>query len=321
VIVPWGKARKALFGIRPAEVTFARRGFRAAGGARQRLEQIGRTFLDGYHAALEESDPQALAGRLRGAGEEACGFAFEGAAMGLALLDRLTPWRADRLGAFLRGPGAPHAYMVHVGAGWAVARLGGRVVRLGGTLDPVLRWLVYDGCGFHEGYFRWRRCVAGRAVPRYATGYARRAFDQGLGRSLWFVCGADIAAIARTIEEFPPARRPDLWSGVGLAAAYAGGVGARALDELARASGPSRPQFAQGVAFAAKARQRAGNPAGHTELACRAVCGLSAAAAARVTDDALAGLAAEEAEPAYEVWRRRIQGFFSGAPGTARGLG
>ncbi|HEV2150298.1 MAG TPA: DUF1702 family protein, partial [Longimicrobiaceae bacterium] len=62
--------------------------------------------------------------------------------------------------------------------------------------------------------------------------------------------------------------------------------------------------------FAARARQRAGNPAEHTERACRALCGCSADAAAAVTDAALEGLAPRGELPAYEAWRLRIQGSF-----------
>ena len=76
------------------EVTFARRGFwEGDKRARKRLERIGKTLLLGYHAALEETDPPALAQRLNLIDLELRGFSFEGAAMGLALLDLITPWK------------------------------------------------------------------------------------------------------------------------------------------------------------------------------------------------------------------------------------
>ena len=57
--------------------------------------------------------------------------------------------------SFLAGPGAAHTYMVHVGAGWALAQLRRRVDRALARLDPLLGWLAVDGYGFHQGYFRW----------------------------------------------------------------------------------------------------------------------------------------------------------------------
>jgi hypothetical protein len=306
--------RRRVFGISPEEVTAARRGFSAgAAGVQARLEQIGRTFLHGYHAALEEPEAESLAERLNQVDREVCGFAFEGAAMALGLLDRLTPWRRTRWRAFVDGPAAAHVYMVHVGLGWVLARLRCRVEPALAALDPLLRWLVVDGYGFHEGYFHWPRTVDGQAVPGCLSGYARRAFDQGLGRSLWFVRAADPAGIAATVAAFPPARRGDLWAGVGLACAYAGGVGEAALRELDTSAGGHHPRLAQGVAFAAKARARAGNPAAHTELACDVLCGLGAAEAAGLTDAALVDLPPDGPEPAFELWRQRVQAHWTPA--------
>lgn len=307
-----GWLRKLILGIPLTETTFARRGFRESeASARQRLEQIGRTFLQGYHAALLDDNPKMLAGRLMMVEAELRGFAFEGAAMGLALLDYLTPWRRNRLRAFLSGPGAAHIYMVHVGAGWVLARLRRRVEPALKRLNPLLGWLAVDGYGFHQGYFHWRRYVEQQALPLELTGYARRVFDQGLGRSLWFVDGANVIRIPATIAAFPPARQADLWSGIGLACAYAGGVDLTGIETLRTAAGPYRPHLAQGAAFAAKARQRAGNPAAHTALACRVLCGLSDDRAANVTELALNDLSAPGPEPAYEVWRQRIQAEFA----------
>ena len=219
-----GKARRRFLGLSPAEASFAKRGFITGEmNARLRLEQIGITFLSGYHAALEETGFVPLARRLATVDAETRGFAFEGAAMGLAILDCLTPWRKDRWPTFTEQLAKPHVYMMHVGLGWALARLRRCVTTHLARLDPLLGWLVVDGYGFHEGYFRWPQYVEQRAIPAHLDGYARRVFDQGLGRSIWFVKGADVAAVASAINAFPPARRDDLWSGAGLACAYAGG--------------------------------------------------------------------------------------------------
>ena len=323
LIVRW--LRKRLFGISPEEVTFARRGFRGGdAGVRQRLEQVGHTFLEGYHAAIASDDPNELALRLNRVDLEFRGLAFEGAAMGLTLLDALTPWNTHRLHTFLDGPGAAHVYMVHVGAGWAFARLPWlrrNVDRPMTRLDPLLRWLAIDGYGFHEGYFYGPKFIKGQAVPKSLNGYARRAFDQGLGRSLWFVNGADVTQIPKTIRMFLPATHADLWGGVGLAGAYAGGVDRSALEKLQCAAGAYRSHLAQGAAFAAKARQRAGNPAAHTALACEILCGMSADAAAAITDSAMQNLPTTGPDPAYEVWRTRIRTRFDTEGQCLKGSG
>jgi len=235
--------------------------------------------------------------------------------MALTLLDELAFRGATRFGALLNGPGQPHAYMLHVGAGWAYARLPWLRWRIPAAiqrLDPLLRWLAVDGFGFHEGYFHWPRVGERQQIPMGLRGYSRRAFDQGLGRVLWFVMCADPTRVWNTIARFPESRRPDLWSGVGLACTYAGGCETAELEELFDRSRAFRHSLAQGAAFAAKARQRAGNLVPHTEEACRVICGLSAADAAEVTDKALLRLPGGDGDiPAFEIWRQRIHHEFA----------
>ena len=303
-----GRARKRFLGLSPAEASFAKRGFVAGeDGARRRLEQIGVTFLSGYHAALEETGFVQLARRLETVETDLRGFAFEGAAMGLALLDCVTPWQKDRWRTFTEHLAKPHVYMMHVGLGWAFARLRRSVTSQLARLDPLLGWLVVDGYGFHEGYFSWPRYVEQQEIPDRLYGYEQRVFDQGLGRSIWFVKGANVEAVANAIHAFPAARRDDLWSGVGLACAYAGGCDQQSVETLRTAAKGHLPALAQGVAFAAKTRRRAANLTPHTELVSRLICGRSADEAAAITDIALDDLHEDGALPAYEVWRRRIQ--------------
>lgn len=302
---------RRLAGLDVADTSFLRRRFRGDHeSVRPRLEKVGATFVRGFNEALEEDRPEPLARRLDRIEREWQGFAYEGAGMALAILDWMTPWRRDRIDRFLAGPGDPHLYLVIVGAGWISARLPVPPEKVIRRFDPTLRWLALDGYGFHEGFFDWPRSVEARQVPERVKGYARRAFDFGLGRSLWFVDGADVRLLPRTIARFPADRQADLWSGLGLAVGYAGGRPEGDLEELGRAAGPLLPQLRQGVAFAVGARDRAHNLAPHTELAARVLCGRTAREIAELTD-ALRPASVPEAldveRPAFETWRLRIQ--------------
>jgi len=312
---PFHYVARFLLRLSKDEALFVRRGFRGNNpAARERLEAIGRTFIGGYNLALDEEHPGRFPSRFKAIDLEDQGFAYEGAAMAFAVLDCLAPDHNQRLTMLLNGPGAAHAYMVHVGAGWAMARLPWLAGRLKSQFDPLLRWLALDGYGFHQGYFEYFKYVDGLyEIPRL-SGYARRAFDQGLGRSLWFVEGADCSQIAMRILSFPTFRRGDIWSGVGLACAYAGGVNRSELEALRELGGCGfQPHLAQGAAFAAKARQRAGNPSPQTDLACEILCGITADHSARVTDEAMEGLpnTGDEEVPPFETWRTRIRTRFS----------
>ena len=102
----------------------------------------------------------------------------------------------------------------------------------------------------------------------------------------------------------------DLWSGIGLACAMAGGADRAGIEELKSLSGDHQAALAQGATFAAKARQQAENPTDHTELGCQILCGLDADSAAQLTDAMRRCLPADGKVPAYEIWRRRIQSQF-----------
>jgi hypothetical protein len=273
---------RRLLAIPPRSASFAELGFAPCDAAvRERLEKVLETFIHGYNLALSMTESAELAASLRRElDSHHVGFAFEGVGMAYALRDLLAPWRPSRLQAFLEGPGRDHDYIAAVGAGFAVARLpwGRRLWPwYSRRLDPLVAWCLPDGYGFHEGIFRFDRYIAGRAeAPAALPHFARQLFDSGLGRSLWWSQGAEPERIARVIEAFAPARRPEMWCGIGVAAAYAGGAGEGSLLALRDLAGPYRADFLSGIPFASRMRQRGKNPSPVTDHASLLLLGRSA---------------------------------------------
>jgi hypothetical protein len=307
-----------LLSIDAREVTFARRGFSSTRPeTRDRLEHIGTIFLAGYHAALQGNELEGLGERLERIEREYRGFAYEGAAMALTFRDAILP-KSNRLQEFMAGAGKHHIYMLHVGAGWACARvpwLRWRIETFIRKFDPVLRWLLLDGYGFHQGYFHFKVPVDS-AVNRLSM-EARHVFYQGFGRSLWFVHGCDLHQISTTISDFPAIYQADAWSGIGLACAYAGGAGSREMKEAVALAGRFASALAQGAAFAAKARQLASNEAAHTEEACAVLAGISAEQAAALCDAALGQIDRNSSSP-YQQWRELVQNHLSSSRNLLR---
>jgi enediyne biosynthesis protein E3 len=285
--------------------------------ARALLETVGNTFLDGYEFAAEARTPAAAEASLETVPTRFRGFAYEGAAMAFAIRDGLRPGGGRNVERFLAGAGASHIYMAYVGVGWAMARLPRIRWSTLHSPDPLLRWLVLDGYGFHQAYFRTGRYVydlhEDASLPwRDVTArkYAPRAIDQGIGRALWFIGGTDVEVVASLVERYPAPRRSDLYSGIGLAATYAGGATEAELTALWDHAKDYRAQLAQGAAFAAGARGRASLVCPHNEMATKIFCGRPVALARKITDEAMVNLPADGPVPAYEVWRRRISEAF-----------
>lgn len=298
--------------------------------AQELLETVGRMFLTGYAYAAEAATTEEAVERLEAIPAQFRGFAYEGAGMGFAVLDGMPFGRSDNAARFLAGKGDDHIYTAYVGIGWAMARLPRFRWPKPDSLDPLLRWLLLDGYGFHQAYFKTQRYVVEQYepvnfdwLPEYRGGYVLRGIDQGIGRALWFIEGTDATRVVDAIERFDPKRHADLYAGIGLAATYAGGVEESELELVRERAGEHRGALAQGSAFAAEARVRGGIVIPHTHLASRVFCGTTPERAAQVTHDARVDLPADGELPAYEVWRQRIASEFispakpSGGPGVS----
>jgi len=260
------------------------------------------------------------------------------------LVDLATGGATGALRRLLDGPGRQYVHLVHVGAGWGLAatRL---PVPVPVPRTPLLRWLALDGAGFAETYFGGpralrRRCLrrpslepvaaamtpgttaetASRTIFRPASRTASNAVARverweaqvsGCGRALWFLESADPGGVTGRIAEQPAVARPWLWSGVGLAAGYAGATTADELRGLGQAAGSDWPYFAQGVVFAVAARALSGHVPAHTELASRTVLGVAPEVAATWSDVAADGLTNRRDVDGYVQWRCRLRAIVS----------
>jgi enediyne biosynthesis protein E3 len=302
--LPSGLLRQALL-LRPRMLDPGRRGLAsAAPDVRQTLNSVIDSFAAGYnHVLVPSSAPEPAS-----MPHELVGFAVEGAAMSSALLDILTMSRGRRLGRLAERYGARYTHLIHVGAGWAFARLHLPPRRLTGAGEPMLRWLAWDGWGFHEAFFAPDRVLHRHEVERPARGEVRAIRDQGAGRALWFTVGAEPAAIETVIAGFPQHRRCDLWAGIGLAACYTGAQHDAAIATLILAADGYEDHLAQGAAFAAKAHALSGQIPAASAACIESITGAAPQVAARWTDDCLAAVGPEPDSPAaYMQWRAEIR--------------
>ncbi|MEU1882674.1 DUF1702 family protein [Streptosporangium sp. NPDC020072] len=318
----FGSLRSLLLAPSLAEVTFAGRGFQVVPSeATRRLEAIPQAVVCGFEWGVNARDQWEVERRLAMVDRELRGFAYEGATMACAVLDAMGGGRGTRTRDLLLGPGRPHLFLTYIGIGFALARLP-RVLWSRAVPDltglpyhPTMSWLAVDGYGFDRAYFDTARWVGRQrvAVPYPWEGmpdYFPRAADQGVGRALWFVHGGRPGDVAATVGRFAEHRRADLWSGVGLAAAFAGGAEAEDLAALREEAAGHGAELAQGAVFAAKARHYAGFVPPHTETAVRALADLTAEAAVALADDS----AVERGSgglPAYELWRGKVRAHLS----------
>lgn len=294
-----------LLALSPMLADFDRRGFRTGPRpVRTELELSAKTFLHGFNVQL--ATPPGRAPDLGDVAELRRGFAVEGAAMAAAMLDRMRAGQARRFPALRDRYDGTHAYLLWVGAGWAMAKLRRRRLGSVGPVEPLLHWLAYDGAGFCQGFFASPRALRRFDAPHPtgcdATCHIRY---QGLGRSLWFrECGTP-DAVADRIARLPATHQGDAWSGIALAATYAGGAPTDAYDRLRELADRNGADAAQGAAFGAEAWRLCGYAPPHADAAVLALAGVDLDRAAGWTWDARRGLGGDAGD--YQMWRRRIQ--------------
>lgn len=254
--------RKQILGLGLSEVGFKARGFAQGYDAQERLELVAKTVVSGYNAAVEYGLNKDLQTATASVKNELVGFFNEGIGMGLYALDLFSLRSKNRFWEFVKGPGSKHEYMSYIGAGLASGVFGLPFKKFLDKASPTSGCLILDGIGFYYAYFKTNKTVHNFYVPasvRNDAFYLER-YDNGIGRALWFYNSGDPKKIAQTVAAFPEERQPHVWSGVGLAATYAGGVSKDKIRLLKRLSGPHSIMLAQGSLLAVHTRYTAGNP-------------------------------------------------------------
>ena len=317
-----GSVRRRVLTPQLREVTFAKRGFPAApSAATQRLEAIPQAVICGFEWGIDARDQWEVERRLDLVDAEQRGFAYEGVTMAFTILDAMG--RGHRTRDLLRGPGSRHIFLAYIGMGFAMARLPRPLWKKvvpdlsPDPYYPTMSWLAVDGYRLRPCLLRHpalggraegaRSLTAGRARRTIFSARSTRASGARCGSSA-VVSAPDVAAAA---GRFASHRQPDLWSGIGLAATFAGGCDAEGLAALRRAAGDDWSQLALGVVFAAKARAYSGIGAGPHAGRLLGTDGYLRGQGRRRSPTVPPRPAPDPgSEPAYELWRQRIRAHF-----------
>ncbi|MDF2451661.1 MAG: hypothetical protein K0S26_1165 [Bacteroidota bacterium] len=221
-----------------------------------RIEKIKTIFQVSRDLTLTSPDLKELILQLDQTEPEFRSAAYEGASMGIALNDLnkneiLTSWNlfAERAPA--------HAVQIHVGLGWAVAQQNYSVLPFFGITDVLLSSRVLDGYGYYDGIFRQRSSIKGQKIPEAIQPEMLSSYDQGIGRSLWYISKGDVTKIHELVSAFSLERRAALWTGIGVACAYVGGCDKDLLTSLFESAQELQNNLITGAMLATKSRLQA----------------------------------------------------------------
>lgn len=259
------------------------------------LRHVARTFVDGFSIATEIETVRlgyeigTMAATDRGVG-------YEGAAAGKAVLDLSRSLGSEcsisrgledeskvessevfepklSESGYLLKDASQYSFLLFLGIGEAMAQLKLPPVLCNDVSRELWSGQIIEGYGFFEGYFNWYEALV---LQKYPVGLApelRAAYDQGLGRAIYFVSNCSAEKIREQINTFPIERRAELWAGVGIPSAYVGGLTERELTRLIDFAGNYRAELMQGVLLGSDARAKQLLIPDHTDMACNIICG------------------------------------------------
>lgn len=236
------------------------------------VQNIGSLWVDGYNAALE-GDARRVAQQIDSLPPFNRAVMYEGALTALASLDLV-----DKDPGFnrLRTMFASVPDMLRAGINQAA---GGALSQL--RMDPPLdllvtdefwSWAAMDSFGCHQAYFNWTSSIENVEYPAGVGGLSTKALDQGVGRGIWFLTCANPTMIQNMIDRFPPYRRPELWSGIGIMTGAYGAGSEKELKLMFRYARSYCIYLQQGVAIGTWIRSNYEQVGGQTTSACEIIC-------------------------------------------------
>lgn len=231
-----------------------------------KIETIKSIFLNTRDFCEKNNDINALQEYLENIEPEFRSIGYEAASMAIALNDLGTSKNLKAWLHFAKGPALAHKAQVHVGLGWAIAKMNLPFLLVVEKIQKPFHSNIADGCGYYDGFFRNRYAVVNRQFPAYMPIVSKSFYYRGIGRSLWYSSGGDIEKVRGIIEKFSADLHTDLWTGIGIAVAYVGSCEENILQTIFESANVYRAQLANGAALAAISRKEANTITSGTNL-------------------------------------------------------
>ncbi len=242
---------------------------------KNKMVLIQSIFIDSKERALSLRDYDQLVTYLNKTDTEFISLAYEAASMSIAIKSIEESSALEKWLAFYQEYGKNHAAQIHVGLGWALSELNLNPAEYILNLEPIYKYRVIDGFGYHQGRFKRRQAVRTQQIPTGLDKISIRAYNQGLGRSFWYTAQGEPEKLSKLIAIFPEERHLDMWRGVGVALAYVGGINLPAIADLLQSTRINQSAFKCGIALAIQSRVKANTSSKETENISKTILGFN----------------------------------------------
>jgi enediyne biosynthesis protein E3 len=268
-------------------------------------QQVGFLFVEGYNAGLE-TDACRLAKQLDALPAVERSVMYEGAFCALAALDLTDSDPSMTRVAELAGTSPDLAAAINYGVGGALSHLGVNAPPELSLTNEFWSWPAIDSYGCHMGLFRWAEIMISTGYPPGIIGLGRRAFDQGLGRAIWFLAGTYPALIGEMVQNFAEHRRADLWSGIGIMTGMYGAEAEKDLRKLTNIAKRFRSQLQVGISIGAYVRHSIKSSSEFTDSACKVICHASSKEMAEIATACMVDSTHYFDRTVFDQWQKSI---------------
>lgn len=316
IVTGWWRLAFVAFAIRPSRMTVDRLGLSVTSPRDvERVDTILASFAGGFNAMIAAPSSRAWRAYCDSLPALYRPFAYEGAAMGYTLR-HLFRYRPDEFEDRIVKPLPEYRYLYYVGLGfWSGMRRHDATAmsRVVEALDPMHRYLCYDGYGFKHAFFDYPNDPNGLRPLDSLEGYARNAACQGVGRAFFFLYMAEPETLVEQVGKLG-VYAADAAAGVGLAAAFINPDRLEVARELgARLPSNWHDHYHLGMCFGLKARSindvdRFEQDMGRTEAGVRE----AVFASIRECDRVERLTRSEQGENGYRRWRERVTEWMAG---------
>ena len=215
------------------------------------INAVIESFHSGKDLALENHDSDSLIKELIEVKSNFPSVVFEGAASGIANKIFSEGQDLQLWLDFANKIDKAHQAQAFVGLGWTLAENAILPNSIFEKIQPIRYGRILDGYGYYHGLLRRRIFVKGAKQPEHISELELQAFDQGIGRGIWYTSKGDLNLLEQMLSAFDEKRIPALWRGIGVASFYVGGLDERLSKTLLELSEEYKASFLTGAALAA----------------------------------------------------------------------
>lgn len=223
----------------------------------QNISEIERLFMEISHSFKKDLSIAELIEKLDAVEPKFRSIGYESASYVLGDFDLQDKNDLKNWSKLYASADENHRFHMIIGLGWSFAKSGNSTLPVKDwEYDHVFRSMVLDGMGYYHALYRPRKTLLNQQYPEWLLSEDLKAFDQGIGRRIWYLYHDNQTKLIEILATFSEDRIPSLYTGLGIAFTYVSGFDEREVSSLKKMSGPNWKEIRKGSLIGSLSRAK-----------------------------------------------------------------